>query len=86
MNDSDWVTLVEFAAAYEAELAAGRLESAGIPARIDRHSGIGIFGPGHAGASVRGVALEVPRERLEAARAALDLDEPDWSCGQESDP
>ena len=35
-SDSGWVAVAEYAAAYEAELAAGRLESVGIPARIVR--------------------------------------------------
>jgi len=33
-----------------------------------------VFGPAHEGRTVRGVALLVPKERLEAARAALDIE------------
>ncbi len=73
MSDSGWVAVAEYAAAYEAELAAGRLESVGIPARINQQGGVGIFGPGHTGSSVRGIALEVPGEQLAEARDALDL-------------
>ena len=73
MNVTDWVPLAEYAAVYEAELAAGRLASVGIPSRINQHGGVGVFGPGHAGASVRGVTLEVPHTRLEDAQVALDL-------------
>lgn len=49
MIDSEWVTLVEYEGVHEAELAAGRLEFAGIPARIDQRGNVGIFGPGHIG-------------------------------------
>lgn len=73
MNDSDWLAVAEYGAIYEAELAAGRLESVGIPCRIDQHGSVGIFGPGHTGASVLGVTLHVPRAMLEQAREALDL-------------
>jgi hypothetical protein len=74
MSDLGWVTIAEYGAAYEAELAAGRLESAGIPSRIDRHDAVGLFGPGHGGLSVRGVALLVPEVSVDAAREALDLE------------
>ncbi len=73
MTDSGWAIVAEYGTLYEAELARGRLESAGVPARIDQRDAVGIFGPGHAGTSVRGVALLVPAEGLEAARRALDL-------------
>jgi len=73
-TDSDWQLVATFGALYEAELAAGRLESAGIPARIDQQGGIGIFGPGHEGQTVRGVALLVPAVQLEEAKVALDLE------------
>ena len=72
-----WVALIEFGAVYEAEIAAGRLESAGIISRIDRRGAAGIFGLGHSGSSVRGVMLYVPEDRVSEAREALDLeDEP----------
>ena len=70
-----WVALVEFGAVYEAEIAAGRLESAGIISRIDRRGAAGIFGLGHSGFSVRGVTLYVPEDRVSEAREALDLEE-----------
>ncbi|MDP2469777.1 MAG: hypothetical protein Q8W45_09680 [Candidatus Palauibacterales bacterium] len=72
-STADWVALAEYAAGYEAEIAAGRLESVGIPSRIDRHDAVGIFGPGHSGSSVRGVTLYVPGDSLPAALKALDL-------------
>lgn len=69
-----WVVVATYGAMYEAELAAGRLQSVGIPSRIDQRGGIGLFGPAHQGRSVRGVALLVPKRRLEDARLALDLE------------
>ena len=56
-DQSDWTVLATYDALYEAELAAGLLEGAGILTRIDQRGGVGIFGPGHEGRSVRGVAL-----------------------------
>jgi hypothetical protein len=76
MTDSDLAAVAEYATVVEAELAAGRLESAGIPSRIDQHGAVGIFGPGHAG-SVLGVTLYVSRDRLKDARQALDFEDPD---------
>jgi hypothetical protein len=70
----EWETVATYGATYEAEIAAGRLQSSGIPSRIDQRGGIGVFGPAHEGRTVRGVALLVPKERLEAARAALDIE------------
>lgn len=78
MNDrpgGGWAKVAEYASMYEAELAAGRLDSEGIPSRIDQHGAAGIFGPGHAGSSVLGVTLFVAEADLAAARAALDLDD-----------
>jgi len=74
MTDQEWTTVEVYSAMVEAEVAAGRLDSAGIPSRIDSRDTIGLFGPGHAGHSVRGVSLQVPTTRLEEARVALDLD------------
>lgn len=74
-QDTGWVVLAEFGATYEAEIAAGRLESVGIVSRIDSGGAVGLFGPGHAGASVRGVTLYVPADRLDEAREALDLED-----------
>ena len=76
-HEFEWVSLVEFGAVYEAELAAGRLESAGILSRIDRRGAAGNFGLAHAGSSVRGVTFYVPVDCVTEAREALDLeDEP----------
>jgi hypothetical protein len=69
-----WEVVATFGALYEAELAAGRLRSAGIDSRIDQRGNVGLFGPGHQGRSIRGVALLVSADRLHAARNALDLE------------
>ena len=74
-ENTGWVVVAEYGAVYEAEIAAGRLDSVGIISRIDRRSAAGIFGLNHAGASVRGITLYVPAEAVTAAREALDLEE-----------
>ena len=74
-RDGGWVAVTEYGAVYEAEIAAGRLESAGILCRIDRRGAAGIFGLGHSGSSVRGVTLYVPEDLLNEAREALDLED-----------
>lgn len=76
-EDATWVAIAEYGAVYEAEIAAGRLDSVGILSRIDRRGAAGIFGLAHAGSSVRGVTLYVPEDCVREAREALDLeDEP----------
>jgi len=69
-----WKTVATYSTLVEAEMAAGRLEHVGIPRRIDQRGAVGLFGPGHGGSSVRGIALLVPDDRMEAAREALDLE------------
>jgi hypothetical protein len=69
-----WEVVATFGALYEAEMAAGRLASAGIESRIDQRGAVGLFGPGHQGRSIRGIALFVPADRLGAARDALDIE------------
>ncbi len=71
----DWQVVATFGAIHEADLAQGRLEASGIPTRVDKRGAIGLFGPGFAGDSVRGVAILVPRTKVEEARLALDLDQ-----------
>ena len=75
MNQPQWTPVAEFTAMFEAELAASRLESAGIKSRINQDENAGVFGPGFAGASVRGVQLLVPNAEIAAAREALDLED-----------
>jgi hypothetical protein len=73
--DNGWQTIATFDSLPLAELAAGRLESADIPFMIDQQDNVGIFGPGHAGGTVRGISLDVPSGYADDARAALDLDD-----------
>lgn len=75
MADQSWVCVASYGAVYEAEMAAGRLASAAIPSRLDQHGGVGLFGPGYGGRTVRGVDVLVPADYLGAAREALDLEE-----------
>lgn len=74
-EEATWVALAEYGAVYEAEIAAGRLDSVGILSRIDRRGAAGIFGLAHAGSSVRGVTLYVPEDCVREAREALDLED-----------
>ncbi|HSM08501.1 MAG TPA: hypothetical protein VLA33_05735 [Gemmatimonadota bacterium] len=71
---SDWTSIVRYDTLIEAELAGGRLESADIPFLIDQHDAVGLFGPGHSGASTRGITLKVPADFADDARMELDLD------------
>ena len=73
MAEPGWARVAEFGAPPEADLAAGRLESAGIPVLV-RGPETGIFGPGFAGTSPLGVSLYVPTDRLEDARQLLEPD------------
>ena len=66
-----WRRLAEYAAGYEADIAAAILEAQGIPV-LRQGPEVGIFGPGFAGPTARGVELLVPEEFLEEARAALE--------------
>lgn len=75
MTESDWQVVATYGAPWEAEIAQGRLQAARVPSRIDRRGSVGLFGPSHQGTSVRGVALLVPADRLQAARKALDLND-----------
>ena len=62
---------MRYSAPWEAELAVLRLEAAGIPAITRGNDIVGIFGPGFAGATSRGIDVLVPREALDAAREIL---------------
>ena len=75
MDNEGWTEIARFGSLVAAELAGGRLESADIPFFIDQRDAVGMFGPGHAGTSIRGVALCVPLDFADDARAALDLTE-----------
>jgi len=69
-----WIKLASYGAEYEADLAVGRLTAAGIETRVDHRGGVGLFGAGHGGKTVRGVEVYVPAAQVEAARRALDLE------------
>lgn len=74
MTASKWVAIAEYGAAYQADIAEGLLREAGIPVLIQGPE-IGIFGPGFAGPTSRGVTLLVPADALDAALELLaDLD------------
>lgn len=69
-NEFAWVRVGTYGAIWEAELARGILENAGIPARISSDAP-GVFGAGWSGGVVRGVDLFVPHDREDDARAVL---------------
>ncbi len=70
---NEWAIVATYSSLIEAELALGRLKSAGIPALIDQHGAVGLFGPGHSGTSIRGVDLVVSDSCIAEARMALDM-------------
>lgn len=59
-DQPSWVLLKTFSTVYEAEIDAGLLRAAGIPARVDVGDSIGVFGPGYQGSVTGGVRLLVP--------------------------
>lgn len=69
--DDRWVAVAEFGAAYQADLVEGILRDAGIPVLV-KGPEIGIFGPGFAGATSRGVTIFVPASFHEEALELLD--------------
>jgi len=73
MIENGWSVLATYASGFEADLAMAQLESAGIPALRDSNDTVGIFGPGFAGATARGVTVRVPADALEDARSAVCL-------------
>ncbi|MGD8495045.1 MAG: hypothetical protein PVF05_02575 [Gemmatimonadales bacterium] len=82
MTDDTWPGIASFGSLVEAEIAAGRLESADVPFFIDQRDNVGIFGPGHAGATVRGIVLRVPPDFVEDAKLQLDLESGGTESGQ----
>lgn len=80
MSSSGWVVVATYGAVYEADLAKAMLAAADIPAQVlGEH--IGIFGPGWAGPTIRGVDLVVPATLLEDAREVLEGDGDDDGGG-----
>ena len=67
----EWVPIATYAAEYEAEIGRAVLEAGGFVARVEGGERIGIFGPGFAGATPRGVRVLVPSDQLAAARTYL---------------
>jgi hypothetical protein len=70
-----WVPVATYAAGFEADLAVARLEAAGILAVRRDNDTVGIFGPGFQGATARGVAVLVPSDAVDEAKAILELDD-----------
>ena len=62
----EWVPIATYAAEYEAEIGRAVLD-----ARVEGGERIGIFGPGFAGATPRGVRVLVPSDQLAAAKTYL---------------
>jgi len=73
MTRNDWTELTSYSSGFEADMAIGQLESAGIPAFRDSHDTVGIFGPGFQGATNQGVTVSVPTSLLDEARRAVTL-------------
>ncbi len=73
MADSEWALLKEYASQLDADLDLATLEAEEIPVMV-KGPEVGIFGPGFAGATSRGVEVYVPRDALEAARELIGED------------
>ncbi len=69
--DAHWVTLANFSTAFEAEMLVERLRAAGLTASSHGNDIVGIFGPGFAGPTVRGVDVVVASSDLAAAGEIL---------------
>jgi hypothetical protein len=69
----NWTELASYSSGFEADLAIGQLESAGIPALRDSNDTVGIFGPGFQGATSRGITVSVPASLLDEARKTVTL-------------
>jgi hypothetical protein len=66
-----WVTLANYRAGYEADIAIAVLDAAGIPAVRRGNDIVGLFGPGFEGPTARGVDVLVPAEAAAAAHEVL---------------
>ena len=71
MTTPQWIAVADFPSSFEADVAVVRLESAGILAVSRGNDIVGVFGPGFAGSSARGVSVLVPWDAVNAARAIL---------------
>jgi hypothetical protein len=65
-----WELVGKYGAGYEVDLATATLESAGIDFLVKGRES-GIWGPGFAGPTSRGLSVWVPAERAEEARDLL---------------
>ncbi len=70
-KQTEWRRVAEFGAGYQADAAEAVLGAYDIPV-LREGPEVGIFGPGFAGPTARGVALFVPADRHDEAKAALD--------------
>jgi hypothetical protein len=86
-QDYNWVTIANYRAGYEADIAIAVLDAAGIPAVRRGNDIVGLFGPSFEGPTARGVDVLVPAEAADDAREVLsasddgdgdETDEPDW--------
>lgn len=82
-----WITIANYRAGYEADLALALLDAAGIPAVRRGNDIVGLFGPSFEGPTARGVDVLVPAEAVDDAREVLaasdegetdQSDETDW--------
>lgn len=71
MTPSDWSILATYSSGFEADLVMGQLEAAEIPALLDSHDSVGIFGPSFQGSTPHGFTVRVPTIALEDAREML---------------
>ena len=70
-HERGWVTIANYRAGYEADLAIALLDAAGIPAVRRGNDIVGLFGPGFEGPTARGVDVLVPAEAAADAREVL---------------
>lgn len=66
-----WVTIANYRAGYEADLALALLDAAGIPAVRRGNDIVGLFGPSFEGPTARGVDVLVPADAADDAREVL---------------
>ena len=72
MTELQWISVGTYASGLEADIAVARLDSAGILAVARGNDIVGVFGPGFAGSTSRGVEVLVPSDAIDAARDLLD--------------
>ncbi len=70
-EQAPWVQIASYGAAYEADIAAAKLDAAGIPAQVRANDTVGIFGPNFGGFTARGVEVLVPARFAADARLLL---------------